>query len=192
MAKKNRNEDYTASLQERFDRWDSVYQNGCRDPFWSDGVNLNLIRNHIIFYKSELEKSITDGEYPEIYYRDTPPKVDSNYIARPNEIRENARKTLLEFEANTDLKFIKRKMLSVDDKFLKKIYASAVIGYEENLKCAIENDDLIGMRRYEHYEHYMDAFQKCAEKLREYSAPENSQISVFDMPEADEMLNISM
>ena len=78
MARKNNNEDYVASLQERFDRWDNVYENGCRDPFWTDGVNLNLIRQHIIFYKSELEKSIKDGEYPEICKRDVHPEMYAN------------------------------------------------------------------------------------------------------------------
>lgn len=50
MARKKEEPNYIEELAERFDRWDDVYQNGCHDPFWSDGVNLNLIRNHILYY----------------------------------------------------------------------------------------------------------------------------------------------
>ena len=37
-----------AELQRDIDRWNEINQNGCDDPFWSDGVNMNLKRNHII------------------------------------------------------------------------------------------------------------------------------------------------
>ena len=37
-----------AELQKDIDRWEDIKQNGCNDPFWPDGVNLNLVRNHII------------------------------------------------------------------------------------------------------------------------------------------------
>lgn len=190
MAGKNNNEDYEASLQERFDRWDNVYENGCRDPFWSDGTNLNLIRRHIIFYKSELEKSITDGKYPEICKRDVPPEMDASYIARQDEIRENARKTLSSFDENSDLKFIKRKIMSADDKFLEQIGAKAVAANEEGLKKAIDSDDLIAMRRYEHSDYYAEAFKECANKLRAYSMPENSQITLYDVQETEFNMNM--
>ena len=31
--------------------WTFNNENGCNDPFWPDGCNLNLTRNHIISYK---------------------------------------------------------------------------------------------------------------------------------------------
>lgn len=40
-------------LNEQLDKdikhWHDIYENGCSDPFWPDGVNLNLVRNHIIY-----------------------------------------------------------------------------------------------------------------------------------------------
>jgi len=38
-----------ANLKRDIDRWNEINQNGCNDPFWPDGTNMNLVRNHIIF-----------------------------------------------------------------------------------------------------------------------------------------------
>lgn len=38
-----------AELQRDIDRWNEINQSGCNDPFWPDGTNMNLVRNHIIF-----------------------------------------------------------------------------------------------------------------------------------------------
>ncbi len=89
MARKKEEPNYIEELAERFERWDDVYQNGCHDPTWSDGVNLNLIRNYILYYKGKIEKSVTDGKFPDIQY-------------------------------------IKKKMRSVDEDFLKKNSVGAV------------------------------------------------------------------
>jgi len=45
-----------AEIHERADRWNSIMQNGCSDPFWPDGVNLNLVRNHIIYAKNRIRE----------------------------------------------------------------------------------------------------------------------------------------
>ena len=39
MARKKEEPNYIEELAERFGRWDEIYQNGCHDPSWSDGVN---------------------------------------------------------------------------------------------------------------------------------------------------------
>lgn len=36
------------NIDERFRAWNQIAQNGCSDPGWPDGVNMNLVRNHII------------------------------------------------------------------------------------------------------------------------------------------------
>lgn len=185
MKKKDMVAEYTASLEERFVRWDEVYKNGCRDPFWSDGVNLNLIRNHIRYYKEELAKEIKDAEYPPIYYRETPQKVEDGYIARKEEIKENAIKTLSVLQSDETLKMIKRKMLAMDEKFLTKNSVKAVVNYETALQRAIEEDDFVVMRRYEQPDYYMESINSCAEKMRNYVPHKNSQITFFDLEETE-------
>jgi len=40
--------DYGAELRQEYERWDQLFYHGGQDPFWTDGANLNLVRNHII------------------------------------------------------------------------------------------------------------------------------------------------
>ncbi len=64
-------------------RWKDINQNGCNDPFWSDGCNMNLVRNHIIYDKCQLENMCREKScpLPEEYYIQTPPEVDNHYMA---------------------------------------------------------------------------------------------------------------
>ncbi len=181
MAKKYDNIDYEASLKERFERWDDVFENGYTDPFWADGVNLNLIRTHITVYKQGIEREFPKGKYPEIYYRETPEKVDVGYIAKPDLIREKAKKVLEDIQGDENFKFIKERYMGIDDKFLKANSIINVIGYETTLKEAIANDDLIAMRRMGESEYYLDRFQECADKISEYINQEKPQMSLFDI-----------
>jgi len=61
-------EKFEKDLIYSFSQWQNQYENGSCDPTWSDGINLNLLRNHIIFYKRKLEEV---AYYPEVYYRES-------------------------------------------------------------------------------------------------------------------------
>lgn len=41
-------------ILQNLSRWEEIKDHGCCDPFWSDGVNMNLTRNHIIYDKHRL------------------------------------------------------------------------------------------------------------------------------------------
>lgn len=78
-------------LEIEFDHWDFIREHGCRDPFWPDGCNMNLIRNHIIYYYRELREvikepvqlSLFDGGMDLRKERSVPPEVPENYM-NPN------------------------------------------------------------------------------------------------------------
>ena len=73
-----------AALAREFADWDHIKAEGCNDPFWPDGSNMNLVHNHIIYHKNEIKKICTENglELPEIYHTETPPEVDQHYMAR--------------------------------------------------------------------------------------------------------------
>ncbi|MBO5208048.1 MAG: hypothetical protein J6B68_01750 [Lachnospiraceae bacterium] len=75
--------EYRESILEELEHWKCLNENGCNDPFWSDGCNMNLVRNHIIYYKNEIAKlcGMSGMALPEEYYCPLPPKVDNNYMA---------------------------------------------------------------------------------------------------------------
>lgn len=71
-----------AALDREFARWDYMKEYGCQDPFWSDGINMNLTRKHIIFYYRQLQEAM--GESVDLMNeRPVPPEVPNDYMA-PN------------------------------------------------------------------------------------------------------------
>jgi hypothetical protein len=64
-------------------RWEDINVHGCNDPFWSDGCNMNLCRNHIIYAKDKIREMCdqTGINYPDEYFSPTPPEVNNWYMA---------------------------------------------------------------------------------------------------------------
>lgn len=166
MSKSGMNVDYAAALENSFARWDFIHKYGCSDPFWADGVNMNLVRNHIMYYKQQLSEEATLFLLPKAYYREVPPEVDNNYMARPDEIRQNAARSMQIIDADENLKFVQQQSVHLTEKQLKQLCIPAILGYAENLRRAISEDDLLTMRRYENPNGYLESFQSAAQKLR--------------------------
>ena len=182
--------DYAAELENNYARWDKVFTEGGSDPFWTDGVSLNLVRSHIIYDKQKLsEQENTLLGLPDVYYRETPPEVDSDYMARPDEIRENARKAMEIIDADENLKFVREQFPSLSEQQIKQYCLPAIINYAENLRRAIAEDDLIIMRRYEHLDSYLESFESAAIKIRDPESTRriNDNLTVCD-PEDDKII----
>lgn len=69
-------------LAERYARWEKEHRDGCVDPNWSDGVNLNLVRNHIINFKRQILHTCDNFNLPipAIYYRALPPEMSADFF----------------------------------------------------------------------------------------------------------------
>lgn len=74
---------YCGEIRKEISQWKEINQNGCNDPFWPDGVNMNLTRNHIIYYQRLILEICAENQLPlpEEYYFSPPPEVDKNYMA---------------------------------------------------------------------------------------------------------------
>ena len=187
MSKRKHETDYAAALENEYARWDEVFTKGGSDPFWTDGVSLSLIRNQILYCKEQLAKQENSlFGLPDVYYRETPPEVDPNYMARPDEIREKARKAMEIIDADENLKFIREQSASLSERQIKQWCIPAIINYAENLRRAIAADDLIIMRRYEHPDSYLESIESAAIKIRnpESTRRINDNLTVCD-PEND-------
>nr|DAE80103.1 MAG TPA: hypothetical protein [Caudoviricetes sp.] len=75
--------EYCQCIRREIEHWKDINQNGCNDPFWSDGCNMNLIRNHIIYYQSKIREACTENQLPlpDECYLSIPPEVDNQYMA---------------------------------------------------------------------------------------------------------------
>ena len=43
-------------MKREYSHWLYIRENGCRDPFWTDGVNMNLTRNRILYDKTQIAR----------------------------------------------------------------------------------------------------------------------------------------
>ena len=79
-------ESLAKNAQIEYAHWRYIRKHGCSDPFWPDGCNMNLIRNHIIYDKERIEELIISEDLlfePIPCVVPTPPKVDDNFMAKP-------------------------------------------------------------------------------------------------------------
>lgn len=178
---KDKKTEIEQNLIQEHAEWKNLYKYGGQDPFWPDGCNLNLIRNHIIHYRKQLEEI---GYYPESYYWDVPREVDDNYMARTEEIRKAAGETLEAMVQNENYQFLMKCAGRLTEKQKKSISVKNIIGYQEKLDKAIQEDDLVTMRRYRNKKGYMEAFKKCREEMEkimgEKTTQKEGQMDIFD------------
>lgn len=75
-------------LDAEYKHWDDLKKNGCSDPAWPDGVNLNLVRNHIIYWyrllrertSQTVQLSMFDAGMDLRNERPLPPEVPDRYM----------------------------------------------------------------------------------------------------------------
>ena len=112
--KKETVEDLYRNLQQSFDHWHILYTQGGSDPFWADGVNLNLVRNHILYYRKRIDELSPDETRRDLYHRELPPIVESEYMANPEEIRQKAKASLQKLEQEMGRSEAELKMLALE------------------------------------------------------------------------------
>lgn len=165
---KDKQVNWEQELQECFSRWDYLKEHGGSDPFWSDGVNLNLLRNHIIFTKRELEHAIPlEAARPEIYYREIPPEVSDDYYVNSGKIRDEARWNFEKYISNEDFQYLLLNLPGITREEEKATSIKNVVGYVKGLAHSIREGDMNTMRRHVlGYDGYIESFASCAKKLR--------------------------
>ena len=81
------------SYMEERNNWEFIYQYGCRDPFWPDGTNLNLIRNHCIADRNEMQDLCAEYSLPMPELPSLPEKVDEDFMAAEGRFPDRLRKS---------------------------------------------------------------------------------------------------
>lgn len=74
---------YRDDIVSEIERWKDISKNGCSDPFWQDGINMNLVRNHILYFKRKISEICEENDItlPSEYFLPTPPVVENSYMA---------------------------------------------------------------------------------------------------------------
>ena len=168
MAKKKEAENLAEELAKSFERWEYLKEHGGSDPFYADGGSMNLVRNHIMYYKNKMvEEYGRDYEkYPEIFYRELPPEVNQDYMARAGEIKDGAAQALEYYISDPSFLYLLANKEMLTEKEAKKISLYNVLGYASGLAKAIKDGDLITMRRHAgRPEGYLESFAQCATRM---------------------------
>ena len=180
-------------LKRSFQHWDVRREEGCNDPFYDDAVNMNLIRNHIIYWKNEIEKKYGGdvNQYPEIYFREIPPEADNGLIVMAAEIRDKAVEALDIYLTDNNFLYLLYNREMLGKKEAESIHIDNVLGYASGLAEALKKDDLITMRRHAFRpDVYTRAFAECAEKVKQIllkkrteqpETIENGQMTLFQI-----------
>ena len=162
-----RKENPLEELEKAYAQWESLYKQGGSDPFYPDGVNLNLVRNHILYFKTANRGNPALYKNSEVYQRELPPQVEDSYMARAEEIRAHAKDALASYKADPYYQYLLHHREELDDAGLKKTSILPVLNYAQALETAIREDDLVTMRRHERADRYLDSFRSCAVKVRD-------------------------
>ncbi len=172
-------------LEDSFNRWERCKTRGGQDPYYTDGTNMWIIRNHIIHHKIQIKELCEEKgiELPEIYYKRTPPEVDRDYMARADEIRMSAREALEAYKESADYQYLVKTIHLLSKEQIRQTSIDNVIGYCAGLERFIKNDDLVSMRRHEGYKGYLRQFANCRTTVEAIlkAKPEEGQVSLFEM-----------
>lgn len=161
--------DLAVELENKYIRWEHYKVYGGSDPFYADGGNMNLIRNHIISYKRQIEEKYQKDAslYPPIYYRELPPEVSNDYMANAGEIRDKAREALEIYLSDSNFQYLLMNYEILSKKEAEKISVHNVLGYVSGLAYALKQEDLVSLRRHaKGYAGYLESFADCAEKMK--------------------------
>lgn len=181
MKKSNRCLAVEQKLLDAYEHWNSIYINGEEDPFWNDGYHLNVVRKHIIHLKNELK---TLGYFPAIYHKELPPLSEATYMARPDEIRANAKQVVEQIRKDKNYQYISSHYHLLDNESIKTLNVRYSYMYPVWLEDFIEKDDLISMRRQGRKDPTLfQIFKDASERIREHLKKEEfaaRQLTLFD------------
>lgn len=170
-------------LEGRYKRWHEIRTDGCFDPYYTDGSNMNLVRNHILNYRRRIKEicETLGVDLPEACTWDVPIEVSQNYMANEDQIRQIASETLPMLENNADYIALKPFGRLLTAKQREHICYDGVMGYVRRLKKAISSDDLVDMRLFARQpDIYCQSFATCLQKAQAVDIGQ-VQVSLFDL-----------
>ena len=180
-------EQMQANIDSEFARWEEIYKNGCSDPTWHDGVNLELVRNHIIYWyrlldekeASPVQLTLFDALESFSNRRPLPPVVDNKYMAKPDELRANAKRTLEVLQADENYLYLCALGNSLSAAVKKKVSYDNVIYYTTGLARMIESDELPRLRIYQNTAYWVNVYAETRKRIEDaILAEQNSKFVV--------------
>lgn len=150
---KKRSKQLGKEIQDSRKRYEDLRVHGGSDPFWSDGVNMNLCRSHVMYFRKQVETELDPENYPEEYFLEIPAEVSVHYMADPDGIRSRSTAALEVLKENQDFQYLRSKLSGDLDKETSQCMNP--VRYVLGMEDAIRRDDLVVMRRCQDPEYYV-------------------------------------
>lgn len=160
---KKRSKQLGKEIQDSRKRYEDLRVHGGSDPFWSDGVNMNLCRNHVMYFRKQVETELDPENYPEEYFLEIPAEVSVHYMADPDGIRSRSTAALEVLKENQDFQYLRSKLSGDLDKETSQCMNP--VRYVLGMEDAIRRDDLVVMRRCQDPEYYVKYLRESRKKL---------------------------
>ena len=94
------------------------------------------MRNHILYFKRQIEETQPLYKNSEVYQRELPPQVEDSYMARAEEIRAHAKDALRILQGDPYYQYLLHHREELDDAGLKKTSILPVLNYAQALETA--------------------------------------------------------
>ena len=157
-------EELVLKLMAKFLAWENVKTEGSSSPVWTDGQELNHIRDSIIYLKKKMESL---NFFPEVYYTETPPKMPYFYMVNGEEICNRAKETMQICRENDDYQFIFSHGSLLDEQQKSWICVDGILNSIRQMERFIHTGNLVEMKKYSKPDKYLKSFRICRRELEE-------------------------
>ncbi len=147
-----------------FMKYDRIAEKGSTSPIWTDGHELNVIRDQIIAVKEKIGDYVSE-RFRAYSEREVPSFVSELYMVHGDEILENAKETLKVFREDENYQYLVKNSAKVSIEQRTKLKIDANIYEPVVLEKLIKRDRLIKLKRYMYREKYLNEFLVCRKKL---------------------------
>lgn len=141
--------------------WEYVKEHGSSSIIWSDGRELNFIREKLLRLKEELEeKSWT--EIPKV-----PPKMSELFMVNPEAIEKEAKEALQAYEEDENYRYLLMNKNRLPEEYREQSGADGILEQINKLRTALYYHRYTNMKRYLNQKHYKNMLEECKRNVEE-------------------------
>lgn len=139
--------------------WQYVKEHGSASIIWSDGRELNFIRQKIIRLKERLEDEADRNIY------ETPPKMGELFMVNPQAIEKEAKEALKDYESDQNYRYLLVNKNRLPEAYRMQTEVDAVLDQMEKFRKAVYYHHYIAMKKYLNVNKYRKMFTACRKEL---------------------------
>lgn len=184
---KDRNQKLEYALRADYMKWDNVNTVGSSSPIWTDGRDLNFIRNRIIVDRKRMEEI---SFFPECYFWEIPEVKPLTYMVRPEEIKSQAETALKEIMSDENYHYVYWCLRMISKEQQMETGAAEILSMVEKLENGIKVNDYLIMKRYCDFENVKKKSLVCRHLMEEMIAEYKDLGIMKEFEHVDEKVSI--